>query len=463
MFDAGLIIALVLIGVVAWLLTDPNRKQRAAAWLACGWVLPSAAFLGYLSTRLEIWSPFTALIPGGHATVSWANTSAAGTFSPWPHAMVFGGPLIMLVWRVVIWGWVPAVLFPNGDLRLVYVCGVLGDEWLLHFARLSAHWSLPAVLFHAAVAAACLLPAQCFSRWTREQSHLPVRVWMHFLFHSTLLLGVLSMAILSLTGGFAAPVLRSPVMNKLLLQVLLIPALLLVSAMREFYLGGGTPMPADAPVKLVITGPYAYVANPMQIGKFGVLAGWAVFWSSPAILAAAVLSLLYSLTVASRREDREMLARFGSKWTRYRSEVRRWWPRWRPYCAGANSPGAANYARLYLDGDCGPCAELARWITAERQTGLQVLPIASYSACHAWKITYSPADGGPDEQGIRALSRGFEHINLFWAFFGWMASLPVMSWLAELIADVVTAETAERACESPTVSRQIPSSIKRVQ
>src|SRR6266849_3074441 len=427
MFDAGLIIALVLIGIVAWLLTDPNRKQRAAAWLACGWVLPSAAFLGYLSSRLEIWSPFTALIPGADATVSWANTSAAGTFSPWPHAMVFGGPLIMLVWRVVIWGWVPAVLF------------------------------------HAAVAAACLLPAQCFSRWTREQSHLPVRVWMHFLFHSTLLLGVLSMAILSLTGGFAAPLLRSSVMNKLLLQVLLIPALLLVSAMREFYLGGGTPMPADGPVKLVITGPYAYVANPMQIGKFGVLAGWAVFWSSPAILAAAVLSLLYSLTVASRREDREMLARFASKWTRYRSEVRRWWPRWHPYCAGANSPGAANYARLYLDGDCRPCAELARWITAERQTGLQVLPIASYSACHAWKITYSPADGGPDEQGVRALSRGFEHINLFWAFFGWMASLPVMSWLAELIADVVTAETAERACESPTVSRQIPSSIRRVQ
>src|SRR5260370_38791926 len=107
MFDAGLIIALVLIGIVAWLLTDPNRKQRAAAWLACGWVLPSAAFLGYLSSRLEIWSPFTALIPGEDATVSWANTSAAGTFSPWPHAMVFGVRLSMLVCRPVDWDRIP--------------------------------------------------------------------------------------------------------------------------------------------------------------------------------------------------------------------------------------------------------------------------------------------------------------------------------------------------------------------
>src|SRR5260370_8399031 len=174
MVDAGLIIALVLIGIVAWLLTDPHRMRRAAAWLACGWVLPSAAFLGNLSSRREIWSPFRALIPGGDATVSWASTSAAGTFSPWPHAMVFGGPLIMLVWRVVIWGWVPAVLFPNGDLRLVYVCGVLGDEWLLHFARLSAHWSLPAVLFHPAGAPASFLPPHGFSVCPRHHTHHPL-------------------------------------------------------------------------------------------------------------------------------------------------------------------------------------------------------------------------------------------------------------------------------------------------
>jgi protein-S-isoprenylcysteine O-methyltransferase Ste14 len=461
MFDVSLIIATALFGVVAWLLTDPDRRQRAAAWLACGWVLPSAALLDYLSSQLEIWSPFLP-VNFDRSAASGAFWGSPELFFPWPHAVIFGAPVIVLVWRVVIWGWVPALLCPRLDMRLVFPLGVLADEWFLHFARLSASGSVTSALFHLAVAAACMLPAQCFSRWTRERSHLSMRVWMHFLFHSTLLLGVVSMLLLSLVGGFGAPGLRSSVVNKLLLQLLVIPAVLLASAMREFYLAGGTPMPADAPLKLVKTGPYAYVANPMQIGKFGVLAGWAIFWSSPLIFGAAVFGLLYSLTVARDREDREMFARFGSEWTRYRIEVRQWWPRWRPYFEAANSSEVPKPSRLYLDGNCGPCAELAGWLARARPKGLQVLPIASYAVSHPGRMIYAPAEGGLDQLGVRALSRGLEHVNLFWAFFAWMASLPVSSWVAELIADAVTAEAAGQSCARPLVSTQTPSATKKV-
>jgi protein-S-isoprenylcysteine O-methyltransferase Ste14 len=450
MFDAGLILIALLLGLLAWLRADPNRRQRAAAWLACGWVLPSAAFLGYVSSALDIWPAFVPLTLGP-APGSWAMEGPTGAFYPGPHVVIFAGPLIVLIWRVVIWGWAPALLFPRLDLRLVYVFGVLADQALLRYTLLSVRGSLTAVLFHAAVAAACILPAQFFSRWTRERNYLPLRAWMHFIFHSTLLLGVLSMLILSVTSGFGAPFLRSSVINKLLLQLLLIPAVLLAGAMREFYLGGGTPMPADAPLRLVSTGPYAYLANPMQIGKFGVLAAWAIFWSSTALFAVAVFGLLYSLTIASAREDREMLARFGSPWSRYRSEVRRWWPRWQPYFPGANSTSVPSFARLYLDGDCRPCADLAKWLTRQKLVGLQVLPLTSYSKGHAGTILYDPADGNPEEQGIRALSRAAEHINLMWAFFGWMVNLPGISWLAQLVADAVTVRTGSAAalCASP--------------
>jgi protein-S-isoprenylcysteine O-methyltransferase Ste14 len=450
MFDAGLILIALLLGLLAWLRADPNRRQRAAAWLACGWVLPSAAFLGYISSALDIWPAFVPLTLGP-APGSWAMEGPTGAFYRGPHVVIFAGPLIVLIWRVVIWGWAPALLFPRFDLRLVYVFGVLADQALLRYTLLCVRGSLTAVLFHAAVAAACILPAQFFSRWTRERNYLPLRAWMHFIFHSTLLLGVLSMLILSVTSGFGAPFLRSSVINKLLLQLLLIPAVLLASAMREFYLGGGTPMPADAPLRLVSTGPYAYLANPMQIGKFGVLAAWAIFWSSTALFAVAVFGLLYSLTIASAREDREMLARFGSPWSRYRSEVRRWWPRWQPYFPGANSTSVPSFARLYLDGDCRPCADLAKWLTRQKLVGLQVLPLTSYSKGHAGTILYDPADGNPEEQGIRALSRAAEHINLMWAFFGWMVNLPGISWLAQLVADAVTVRTGSAAalCASP--------------
>lgn len=444
MFDAGLILIGLLMGVLAWLRADPNRRQRAAAWLACGWVLPSAAFLGYISSALDIWPAFVPLTLGP-APGSLAMEGPTGALYPGPHVVIFAGPLIVLIWRVVIWGWAPALLFPRLDLRLVYVFGVLADQALLRFTLLSDRGSLNAVLFHAAVAAACILPAQFFSRWTRERSYLPLRAWMHFIFHSTLLLGVLSVLILNVTSGFGAPFLRSSVVNKLLLQLLLIPAVLLASAMREFYLGGGTPMPADAPLRLVSTGPYAYVANPMQIGKFGVLSAWAIFWSSTALFAVAVFGLLYSLAIASPREDHEMLARFGTPWTRYRSEVRRWWPRWRPYFPGPNSTSVPSFARLYLDTDCRPCADLAKWLTRQKLVGLQVLPLSSYSKGHAGTILYDPADGNAEEQGIRALSRAAERINLVWAFFGWMVNLPGISWLAQLVADAVTIRTGSAA------------------
>jgi protein-S-isoprenylcysteine O-methyltransferase Ste14 len=463
MFEVGLTIAVVALGIVAWLLVDPDRKQRAAAWLACGWVLPSDAFLGYITSQLDIWSPFAGFPLGQDALVSWAHRSAAATLSPWPHAMLFSAPLIVLVWRVVIWGWIASLVFPRLDIRVVFAFGVLADEWLLHFTRLSERWSLPTVLYHAAVAAACILPAQCFSRWTRERSHLPLRVWMHFLFHSMLLLGALSVLILSLTGGFQAPFLRGSVTNKLFLQLLLIPGVLLASAMREFYLAGGTPMPADAPLKLVTTGPYAYVANPMQIAKFGVLAGWAFFWSSPAIFAAAVFGALYSVIIAAPREDLQMQERFGSEWRRYRSEARRWWPRWRPYCASATSSDAPKHARLYLDVDCGPCADLAQWLTREKPKGLLVLPLASYPGRRSQNITYCPAGGGPQEQGICALGRAAGHIHLVWAFFGWMVSLPVISWLAQLIADVVAVEASSRRSVCLPADRPTPSFIERAQ
>jgi len=462
MFDLGILISVLLMGVVAWLLADPDRRQCAAAWLACGWVLPSAAFLGYMSTQLGIWPSLGGVLFGPEEVGSWTQWSVGGRAYSWSHVMIFSMPVIVLVWRVVIWGWVPALLFPKVNMPWVYAFGVLADRGLFLVALPGVHVGVTSAVFQTAVAAACLLPAQYFCRWTRERSHLSARSWMHFIFHGTLLLGVLSMLILSLSGGFGGPSLRSSMTNKFLVQLILIPAVLLASAMREFYLGGGTPMPADAPLKLIETGPYAYIANPMQIGKFGVLVTWAIFWSSPAIFAAAFLGLLYSLTIACPREDREMLARFGGQWTRYRSEVRRWRPRWRPYRAGANSTGESTRARLYLDENCGTCAELTQWVKRQNPVGLQVLPIFSHSASNSGKMTYLPDGGGRVELGIRALSRGFEHINFFWAFCGWAASIPGVSWFAQLILDDVTSRRAKRTCTPPAVSPPVPSSTRRV-
>ena len=48
--------------------------------------------------------------------------------------------------------------------------------------------------------------------------------------------------------------------------------------------GRATPAPIYAPKKLVTQGPYCFVRNPMYVGVFAVILGWAVLFQSVAIL-----------------------------------------------------------------------------------------------------------------------------------------------------------------------------------
>jgi protein-S-isoprenylcysteine O-methyltransferase Ste14 len=75
-----------------------------------------------------------------------------------------------------------------------------------------------------------------------------------------------------------APLLAAPEWAKqVALQVVLLLALPGVSAVLEFAeRGGGTPIPFDPPVRLVTSGVYRYVANPMQLSCTLVLLAWAV-------------------------------------------------------------------------------------------------------------------------------------------------------------------------------------------
>jgi protein-S-isoprenylcysteine O-methyltransferase Ste14 len=294
----------------------------------------------------------------------------------------------------------------------------------------------------------CVLPAQCFARWTRQNRYLAARNILHVFFHSALILAIWPLLAVELSGGnWHAWAERASALNKIYLQLLCIPGVLLLTAMQEFHTRGrGTPMPKDAPRTLVTSGIYAYVANPMQIGKFGVLAGWGCFWKNPWIVAVAFLGLAYSLTIARWREDRDLAARFGAAWTNYRRHVPRWLPRWRPWIPApvdmSQPPRAAipQSAALYLDFDCGPCAHMARWFASQNPTGLQILPLSKFPGPPPTQMTYRPvvASAYQSEPGVAAIARALEHIHFAWAFCGWMLRLPVICGLAQLISDAVS-------------------------
>jgi protein-S-isoprenylcysteine O-methyltransferase Ste14 len=112
-----------------------------------------------------------------------------------------------------------------------------------------------------------------------------------------------------------------------LVVLLLASALGIWSAASMSSKGGGTPLPAAMPNRLVIAGPYRYVRNPMAIS--GIVQGAAVglLLSSWLVVVYAILgSLVWNFAVRPHEES-DLEARFGDEFRRYRAAVRCWWPR----------------------------------------------------------------------------------------------------------------------------------------
>lgn len=90
--------------------------------------------------------------------------------------------------------------------------------------------------------------------------------------------------------------------------------------------GGGGPGFAAHPDRLVTTGPYAVVRNPMYLGHLVFLAGLLALTRSPAALAGlAVQRQRFAQRVAT--DERRLADRFGHEYAAYVEGVPRWLPR----------------------------------------------------------------------------------------------------------------------------------------
>jgi protein-S-isoprenylcysteine O-methyltransferase Ste14 len=301
--------------------------------------------------------------------------------------------------------------------------------------------------------ALCLIPAQLFYRWTRDDTHLPARAVLLCASFSAIMLGILPTVILAHTGGdWSALAARPAWIVSLALQLLAIPAALGASAVQEFVIrGGGTPVPFDATKRLVTSGAYAYVSNPMQLANSVILLGLGALLASWWLAAAGVMSVIYSAGLAAWDEQRDLGARFGEPWRAYRGAVRAWIPRWRPYA----TPGRR--AVLYVSADCTKCRAIARWFSWRHPVALEIIPAESHPSRDLTRITYDPGDGTRDEQGVAAVARALEHINLAWAMTGMIARLPVVNFVIQAFVDasgggpqrVARCQIAEHAAVTP--------------
>lgn len=90
--------------------------------------------------------------------------------------------------------------------------------------------------------------------------------------------------------------------------------------------GRGTPAPIDAPKRLVITGLYRHVRNPMYIGVLCIILGWAILYKSYAVLQYAILIWVLFQGVVILVEEPSLRRQFDTSYKDYCKKVKRWIP-----------------------------------------------------------------------------------------------------------------------------------------
>jgi protein-S-isoprenylcysteine O-methyltransferase Ste14 len=93
-----------------------------------------------------------------------------------------------------------------------------------------------------------------------------------------------------------------------------------------FFIGKGTSWPFDPPRKLVITGLYRYVRNPMEGSYLLILFGEVLLFESSAIAIYLLLIFFYLHIRQIFIEEPALRRRFGQQYERYWKSVPRWIP-----------------------------------------------------------------------------------------------------------------------------------------
>lgn len=405
-------LGLYLPAAAAFLLAYIAPKQRrlfAAALVGFLWTLPALLALQLVNLRLG-W---------------WTFHAEGGLLREMPVDLYLGWALL--------WGVVPVLALRKTNLAqaiaLFFCIDLLLMPACVPVIELHGHW----LMGEAAALWAVLLPAQIFARWTLLDKHVKARALLQVITAGGIFLFVIPEVIFALRPGrgWHAVAAASGTTQCVELQIVFMLGAIGVSAVQEFAVRGeGTPIPYDPPRRLVASGLYRYVANPMQISCALVLVAWGGVLRNPWVAAAGPMCFVYSLSVAIWDENDDMRTRFGESWNEYTKNVRPWIFRWKAW-----NPSNHPRARLYIAESCGPCSEVRRWFESKGATALEIVAAEDHPTHDLERVTYDPMDGSGVDEGVRALARGLEHIHLGWGYAGAVLRLPGISHFVQIVID----------------------------
>lgn len=100
------------------------------------------------------------------------------------------------------------------------------------------------------------------------------------------------------------------------------------ATVTRFFLSRGTPVPTSPPPKLITTGLYSYIRNPMALGALLILEGLGFYYGSLSLIIffAPLPVVLYALYIKAVEEP-ELELRFGKEYLEYKKKVPMFIPR----------------------------------------------------------------------------------------------------------------------------------------
>ncbi len=393
--------AILLVLIVFW--KPPSKRLAGAALISTLWNLFSLLILHLIAIHQQWWS-------------YQAHTG-----------LLLGMPADLLLGWALLWGAIPVLAFQDKPLWQPLILAFALDLLLMPFCApvviLGNYW----LLGEGVAVLIVLIPSLVLARCIQNKVSLILRTILLVIGFTGFTLFFIPSLILEQTGNsWSSALARHYQTTAIFLQIIFLVAAPALSAVQEFCkYGEGTPLPFDPPRRMITSGPYAYIANPMQFGFILILFifGW---WTSSLWISLTLLSVLCCSRIAAWQEEEELKNRFGTVWTLYRSEVRNWIPRWRPRILFP--------CKVYLSKECALCYSLLQWLQTQNPTGLEIIAAEKHPTKDLRRITYEAP--GWSESGVLALARSLEHIHLGWAWIGWTIRLPIIHSVIQWLTDI---------------------------
>jgi 4-carboxymuconolactone decarboxylase len=108
----------------------------------------------------------------------------------------------------------------------------------------------------------------------------------------------------------------------------------IVQSFIEFTSAAGTPVPVASPPRLVVSGFYRYVRNPIYVGFLAILTGQALLFGSKGLLEYTAVAWCIGAAAVRFYEEPTLARKFGAEYRDYRRAVRAWVPRLHPWTPG---------------------------------------------------------------------------------------------------------------------------------